>query len=223
MHSLMHIINTFQELVQNLRLGTLLSSPMPLSGGALHKMWAFTTDQGDYVAKQINQYITTKPNFLKAYQCSEEIARTFSQKGIPAVSAIDIDNRFVHPIHDHWFIIYSKVAGKTININDLKKEHAVQIGKIFSSMHKLNIVIKSVDKPHYDQFSNEYWENLIFKTKYEVLKQIIPTIQKWNTAYKNAIPVLNENLVITHRDLHHTNVLWQENKPWIIDWESAVT
>jgi thiamine kinase-like enzyme len=95
------------------------------------------------------------------------------------------------------------------------------MGGIFANMHQLKLSIKGVDEPHYDLFSNDEWENLILQTRFEALKRLIPVIQQWNNTYQKAMPVLNENLVITHRDLHHTNVLWFDDRPRIIDWESA--
>lgn len=211
----------FKVLAQDLKLGYLRESPKQLSGGALHKMWHLVTDQGEYAAKEINQHITTKSSFPQSYESAEEIAGAFAQHGFPAVSAIKMHDHFVHRVQEKWFIVYPKVEGKIIPLNELGTVHAAQIGKIFYKMHNLNLSINGVDKSHYDEFSDEYWENLIKRAEFDVLIQLIPSIKKWNNLYKQAIPVLNDNLRVTHRDLHHTNVLWDKDVPWIIDWESA--
>lgn len=213
--------NIFNSLVDNLKLGHLLRAPEQFRGGALHKTWHLVTDQGEYAAKEINQHIASKISFPQSYECSEEIAMTFSRQGISAVSAIRFHDHFVHKIQEKWFIVYPKVKGKIIPLNELTKAHALQIGKIFSRMHNLNFSINDVDKAHYDKFSDEYWENLINQMKVKDLVDLIPTIKKWNKLYNEAILILDKDLRITHRDLHHINVLWDDNIPWIIDWESA--
>lgn len=42
-----------------------------------------------------------------------------------------------------------------------------------------------------------------------------------NKKSKEALEYANRNLIISHRDLDRKNIMWQEYKPFIIDWEAS--
>ena len=45
---------------------------------------------------------------------------------------------------------------------------------------------------------------------------------RWNEGYVESIPLLNSELIVSHRDPHYGNVIWDGNgKAHLIDWESA--
>jgi thiamine kinase-like enzyme len=211
-----------KKLIKSLSLGNRLLEQKILTGGALHKMWGLKTDQGIYVAKQINPHITTKDTFPQSYELSELVANKFSESNIPAVAAIKIDKQYVQKISSDYFILYPFIDGNFVDAPALNKQHAYIIGAIFAKMHNLNLHVAGIEEPYYNIFSNDHWQQLITASKHEQLNKLIEQIISWNCIYIDGIEELNDKLIITHGDMHYKNVLWDNTgSPHIIDWESA--
>lgn len=212
----------FQLIIQTLGLGNNLVNFEPLHGGALHKMWRLDTDQGQYALKQINEHITEKESFPTTYEISEKISDSFYNSGIQAVSALKFNNHFVHNISGLWCILYPYIHGKVIPIDELNERQLQDVGHIFADLHTLKLNVEGVDTAHYDIFEDSHWTHLIHQAKVTELIELLPKIHDWNKKYSDAIEHLNQNLVVTHRDLHHINVLWDDQlKAHVIDWETA--
>lgn len=94
------------QLCQLFGFGNLLSSPKPVTGGLLHKMWHIQTDTGDYAVKELNPHIMTRNNIVAAYEKSEKIAHAFKDHGIPAVVSILYRNHAVMVLEGKHFIVY---------------------------------------------------------------------------------------------------------------------
>ena len=200
--------------------GKVLESPQILLGGALHQNWKVVTAQGSYVVKEINPTIAIKPDVIKNYEASEIIAHQFAAIGLPAIAAIKISSSFIHSFEKSFYIIYPFAKGHVLPAEKIEKSHAKIVGSIFKTMHisKLNTY---QTLPHYDLFSNAHWTTIIQNSNEPNLIKLLPTILTWNDLYHSAIPKLNETIVISHRDLHYSNILWDDLTPSIIDWESA--
>lgn len=212
----------FFKVVQDLQLGSYVYNTHSLHGGALHKMWFIETDKGQFALKEINPHITQRRSYPKSYEIAEKIASEFHQHGIPAVAAIKINHQFVHQIEDKWFIAYPYLKAKVIENNEITLSQTAKIGKIFADLHLLDLKIEGIDTAHYDVFSDEHWEKHIDCSHLPNLRSLEKILLNWNAKYHAAIESLNTTLVITHRDLHSINVLWDDDKtPYIIDWEAS--
>lgn len=212
----------FKTIAEQFKLGKIIAEAAPLKGGALHHMFKFKTSSGDYAIKHLNPHITEKKNFQKAYELSETIAKQMLQAKIPAVCALSFDGNHVIQIEKDYFIIYPFIEGKLLDGSNLTIEHAQHIGSLYASMHRIELNLLGVDKAHYDYFDDNYWTALVRKTQQPSLNELLPSILHWNQIYATSIPELNKELVITHRDMHSQNVLWNtENHPQIVDWESV--
>jgi Ser/Thr protein kinase RdoA (MazF antagonist) len=211
-----------KTLVEQFKLGEIIGNVTPLNGGALHSMFHLKTASGDYAIKQLNRHITQKESFQKAYELSEIIAELMLNAQIPAVCSLSFDGSHVLQVETDYFIVYPFVAGELVDEKNLTLEHAQRIGTLYNLMHGKKLKLSGVDKAHYDYFDDNYWEELIRKTKNVALSQLLSSIIYWNQAYAMSIPELNKELVITHRDMHCKNVLWDiKGQPHIVDWESA--
>lgn len=213
---------TFQRLMNKLNMGDLKEEPQALKGGALHSMWKITTSTGVFAIKHLNPHITAESDFKQNYELSEKIATGMSSAQIPAVNSLSFNARHVIQQEDDFYIIYPFIIGLILDETKLTSKHLEKIGYLFRLIHQTNLQILEVDRAHYDYFTNEYWSELVSRSVQTKLKKLLPSIIRWNTLYKSTIPELNNELVITHRDMHSQNILWDLNsEPHIIDWESA--
>lgn len=53
------------------------------------------------------------------------------------------------------------------------------------------------------------------------LFEILDNLYEWNAQANVSAQMLSLDIVISHRDLDHKNVLWNQDNPIIIDWEAA--
>ncbi len=199
-----------------------VASIKPLHGGALHRMWFVKTKDNVYAIKEINDYLSKKSTFPDSYERAEAIAFRFSQVGIPAVSALQFDDQYVQCVNDRYYLIYPYIEGKIIPPEQVKISQLPIIGELFARMHGLELTQEDNQEIHYDLFDDTHWERLCDKLKNQSMDKLMPVISKWNKQFKESISELNKKLIMTHRDMHSLNILWDHNEsPYIIDWESA--
>lgn len=211
-----------QPLLDKLRLGELKIQPELLKGGALHTMIKIETSKGTYAIKQLNPHVTAKKHFKQAYEHSEQIANEMAKNAIPAVNALSFNDEYVINIDKEHYIIYPYIAGHLLDEARLTLEHAQCIGEQYSLMHSANIHLAELTEAQYDYFDDLHWVKLIERADHSDLIELLPVILNWNQAWFETIPAIKHESVITHRDMHNQNVLWDNHsKPHIIDWESA--
>jgi Ser/Thr protein kinase RdoA (MazF antagonist) len=211
-----------QTIVEQLKLGEIIGEATPLTGGALHSIFKLKTSSGEFAIKQLNPHITSKEHFQKSYELSETIAERMFKAKIPAVCSLSFEGNHVIQIDKTYFIIYPFIAGRLLDDNHLTLRHAECIGALYASMHQTELQLSEVDTAHYDYFKDNYWEALIRKAQNPSLSELLPFVMDWNQAYLASIPKLKKEFIVTHRDMHSKNVLWNtENQPHIVDWESA--
>ncbi|KTD16939.1 phosphotransferase [Legionella jordanis] len=145
-----------------------------------------------------------------------------AKNDIPAVKALSFNNEYVINVDKDHYIIYPYIDGHLLDESKLTLEHARSIGELYSLIHSANIHHAETDEAQYDYLDDAHWVKLIERSKHSDLMALLPVILDWNQTYFQAIPILKQESVITHRDMHIQNVLWDSHsKPHIIDWESA--
>ncbi|MCP5507650.1 MAG: phosphotransferase [Chlamydiales bacterium] len=211
-----------ESFFDSLQLGTFIAHAERLNGGLLHENWKVTSSEASYVIKKLNPHVMQKEGAFERYEESEKIAASFYQTGLPAVAALNIRSRYVHPWEKNNFILYPFVEGKIIPLGEINLEQAGIIGQIFAKMHALNLKLPLFQaSPYYDIFEDDHWIELINKQENTQLLNLLPVLLNWNDKYRMSIERLNRDTVISHRDLHYSNVLWKGELPHLIDWESA--
>ena len=96
-------------------------------------------------------------------------------------------------------------------------------------MHSLNIIVNGV-VPEEAETSLYEWEKYLQLAKgqgitdkawMEQYEKSLNDIIEWNKQVCEAQEVLVQNQVISHRDLDPKNVMWNNDDPFLIDWEAA--
>jgi len=215
------LINSAQKLCDLLSLGVMASCPTTVIGGLVNKVWHITTDTGAYAVKELRITNITGPQVLAYYETTEKIAEIFATHNIKSVAALLDNGQAVHYIDSAYFIVYPWVNAKNLDKDAISALHASKVAALLAKIHQLNLELPELTAPNWDIHEDSYIAALIEKCK--GLPFTIPSaIFTWNSAYKQAIPRLNEKLVISHGDLDQKNVLWDQNdNPILIDFESA--
>lgn len=163
-----------------------------------------------------------KDGAVEKYEESEKIATLFQQYGVSAVAALCIKSRFVQIWENEYFIVYPFLDGNTLPLDEINLIQATIVGDIFKKMHSLRLTLPlSQATPHYHIFDDAHWIKLIDEYKNPELLQLSNVLLDWNQKYRACIERLDNDILISHRDLHSSNVLWKGNVPYVLDWESA--
>jgi thiamine kinase-like enzyme len=212
----------------SLDLGRPISLPIKVQGGLLHLMWRVDTEKGSYAIKQLSKNINLTVKIRKEYELSEKIAQQFAIHGIPSISGIEKEGKFLVNSDGDTFIIYPWANAKILGKDAVNVFHVVKIGTLLAKMHLLNLSVPEIESPQYDIHSNEEIITLIEKSRKMAspfankLQQSQPMLIKLNDRYQQAITLFRHIFVVSHADLDQKNVLWDKNdNPILIDWESV--
>lgn len=217
----------FEKLCSALKLGEILLPPEAISGGLLHRMFAVETTEGKYAIKALNPQIMARPVALNNYLRSERIA-SIAAKKLHAHPAKTIDGKFIHSLDEQYYLIFDWIDGFSLKSNEINHIHCEIIGSTLADIHKTDFSQIEINDDHHDNLdgetdwnfyldkgikNNSIWENLFH--------QSIEKLFVWSSCAKRASRMLATDKVISHRDLEPKNVMWHQNNPIIIDWESA--
>lgn len=221
-HQLTNLCNVFA-------LGTPLNTPKRVHGGLLHLMWRLNTDEASYAVKQLSSHIDlANEAIIKNYDLTEEIASRFFDLGIPSVSAIKQAGNYLTLVDSTGFLIYPWVDAQPRHHDTVSERQALKIAEILAKMHLINLDVPEIAEPVFDVHSNDSLLTLMQKANscscpfVATLTELQNDITEINTAYQNTIPILKQQVVVSHGDLDPKNVLWNDNdNPILIDWECA--
>jgi thiamine kinase-like enzyme len=202
--------------------------PTKVHGGLLHLMWKLDAKNQSYAIKQLSKDIKLTDKVMRNYELSEQIASYFSRAGIPAISAIEVNGKYLIKLDNTAYLIYPWVEAVPLSHNVISEHHASKIANIVAKMHLINMQVPAMPETEQGAHSNDEILELIKKAAIfncpfaNDLRHHQNAIISANTAYQGAIPILKEETIISHGDLDQKNVLWDKNdNPLLIDWESA--
>lgn len=207
------------KLFNMLKLGEPIEEPRIMTGGQLHHCFWVQTPERSWVLKKLNHCVIEKLGFPSNYEQSEQIAQDFKRQGLNAVCAEEFDHHYVQQCGDNYFLLYPFIQGRVLKARSVTLAHATKAGQIFAQLHKNRL---SEGAMPWEICSREDWQVLLRSSRSIIDDDLAGQIVQWNEQYQRAIPYLNQELVISHRDLHYGNVIWDHNEQaHLIDWESA--
>ena len=216
----------FEKLCNILKLGEIVGIPKAISGGLLHRMYAIETTQGKYAIKALNPQIMLRPAAMQHFISSEKIVN-IAANNIPALPAKRFNGTFMEEVDNQFYLVFDWVNGKSLKPKEINIVHCEKIGAILADIHMTDFsgigLINDwsdngqlIDWNFYlqkGQENNALWVNLLMEN--------IDKLYHWNAQANKSTKQLAVDMVISHRDLDSKNVMWNEDQPIVIDWESA--
>lgn len=216
----------FEKLCKFLNLGELLSTPQPLTGGHMHRMYSIQTTSGKFAVKALNPQIMIRPSAMQNYINSERIAN-FAAKNIPAAPAKIFDSVFMPEIEGQFYLVFDWIEGICLMTDKITLKHCEKIGYILAGLHQTDFSsLGLIDNYSSDEVLTD-WNHYMQKGMeanaewFELLKENIDNLYQWNNQLIHSAKQLASDTVISHMDLEPKNVMWRENSPVIIDWEAS--
>lgn len=111
--------------------------PQRVYGGLLHKMWYLKCNGSQFAVKQLNSSIQLTEEVKSQYELTEQIAFQFSQRTIPAVHALKLENNYLILSEDEAFLVYPWITAKALDKDAIWGSDPIRVkiyGLIFSIM-----------------------------------------------------------------------------------------
>ncbi|WP_339293223.1 phosphotransferase [Paenibacillus sp. FSL W8-0187] len=216
----------FEKLCKILELGELIKAPEAIAGGHLHRMFAVETSKGKYAVKALNPQIMARPTALNNYIKSERIV-SITSNHIPAQPAKIYNGAFLQNIDNQFYIIFDWIEGHTLKSHEISKANCKRIGSILAEIHKTDFSQIGNTNESYNEIQQIDWNFYLNKGRgmhsvwVNLLSDNIELLFLWNNKAKRSSKMLAAESVFSHRDLEPKNVMWKQDNPRIIDWESA--
>lgn len=216
------------KLVQSLGLGGLQKEPTEVKGGLLHKMYRVTTSKGEYAVKVLNSEIMKRPVALRNTINSEKIAAAFREI-VPVVASMEVQGKQIHELDRSFYMVFPWVEGRSVIPGEISEKHCEAMGDCLGKMHRADLKLAGI-APEQEQTTQFAWDAYLQLAKeqekqaagwFVQYEKAVSDIKAWNQAACDAGETLAQTQVISHRDLDPKNVMWNGEKPLIIDWEAA--
>lgn len=215
-----------EKLCEAMKLGELSSEPKVTTGGLLHKMYAIETTKGRFAVKALNPQIMSRENVMKNKVNSEKIANLLAER-IPALFAIKINECVVQCVDAQYYMIFPWVEGVSLGADEINKEHCNIIGEILGKIHTTDFSKLRINKGKSVEGQIINWNYYLQQGQKKNLSWVncindnIEDLCLWNEQAIESDKILSMDTILSHRDLDSKNVLWNNGKTIIIDWESA--
>lgn len=213
-------IKSLQNFFNKNLLGEITHPLKRIHGGFSHLIWKAKTNTGLYAIKQLSKNTRDTKSL---YNQKEQIVKIFKKKGLSTVSCISIDNHYLFNIDGENILIYPWVYGYCLEKPDLSNIHGLKISSLIFKIHKINLNGDHTDIKSYSKIPIEKLQSSLrtFMGNHPNIKIPEKLLTDISSRYNYSINILSKNLLISHSDMHHKNIVWdQNNMPIAIDWET---
>ncbi len=197
-------------------LGEPLGDLKKIRGGFLHQIWQIATTTGQYCIKKLN--LNPTPENLQHIQQYHAITQAFQAKGVYALPANTINNQAYCQINEDVYLVFPWIQGHVLTPATTTSYYANKMAQVLAQLHTANITAEITHAAAWD-LKPLAWQAL-GATAPQIAARL-PQILNWQQLYDEHRDAFTENLIISHRDLYSQNVIWQEARAVIIDWEGA--
>ena len=223
----MNINSKIERFIQNNDLGSVIKNINKITGGLSHRMYKVETDKGIYAVKELNSGVMKREKAYSNFVFSEKVTDIAKENGIFAIGAIKLKNDIIIKIDGSYFMVFEWLEGQILKSEEITDKHCEIIGKILAKIH--NIDFSKIEDNERKNIDTEYfdWNRYVpfaeeqNKPYLKELKENIELLYELNKNSVNAIQYSKNNLVISHTDLDRKNVMWQDDKAFVIDWEAS--
>jgi len=216
----------FEKLCNTLNLGEVIKAPEAISGGLLHRMFSLETSKGKYAIKALNPQIMSRTTALSNFVRSERIANTIANR-LSAQPAKIIAGKSVQNIDNQFYLVFDWIDGCCLKSHEINIGHCEQMGAVLAEIHKIDFSTIENNSPQYISTEETDWNFYLNKGEVlnsdwvNLLRKNIKHLFNWSDKAKRSSGMLGAEKVISHRDLEPKNVMWFQELPVLIDWESA--
>ena len=205
-----------RELVTAFGLGELTREPVVAAAGwgGHNHVWRVDTRAGAFALKEARRPVGE--DILSAI----EIERAAVAAGIPAPSPIAAsDGRWVIADGSTWYRCHEWVGGKTKRNEDATPAEAAAMGSLVARLHGLALPATRAEPV--GRFGAAHWSELAERGRAKRWAVLVRAHLPEMLAVEAAAPEARGGRVGSHRDLNAHNVLFDDDRLVLIDWDAA--
>lgn len=216
-----------EKLIKKFDLGSQIIKVTQIHGGLSNRMYRVETDQAEYAIKKLNKTLMQNKAEFERIVFAEKVAKIAEENGISVVRALEFENKIIYKIDGDYYMIFNWNYGSHIQPEDVTDEICNIIGELLAKIHNLDFSKIEAEKSKEMQIRTIDWNYLVKIAKeqnkyyYNDLVENIEILYEINKKTNEALEYARNNLIISHRDLIKKNILWNNNIPTVIDWESS--
>lgn len=212
----------FETICAQLRLGELLSPPVPLSGGFLHRMYGIDTQRGKFAVKLLNPEIMARKEAPENFRTAEALELRLEQAGLPILPALTFHGRKMQQAEGRFYYLFDWFDGKALEGDEITDLHCGEIGKSLASIHRIDRRAAPCPREKLEIPWEDYCREAEQKSP-EIFRELscrLALLIRLQERGNRALPSLPGETSVCHNDLDPKNVLWQGAAHRIIDLES---
>ena len=210
-------------------LGAPREKPSRVAGGFHHCMWRLETQGGCFAVKQLADDMDMNDAATVAQiNATEVTACEFSRHEVPALHSLHVDRQHLHLLDGIGYLVYPWTNASACHRNGIKERHAITVAQMLAHMHRSDIDVPELgDVPAFPVTAERVIDLVQLarqrNVRYsDILEDRLEDLLRIVALHGPALQRLEEHQVISHGDLDHKNILWDEaGEPLVIDWESA--
>ncbi|WP_026389708.1 aminoglycoside phosphotransferase family protein [[Acholeplasma] multilocale] len=196
-----------------------------LSGGLLHEVLLLETNDQSKVLKLLNQEIMQRDGVFVNFQKADYLEEILVENNISLVPSLKFNSKKMQEIDGRYYYLYEYINGTYKQSKDLNENDVEKIAKILANIHSIKVndnaeftSEKNIPKYQWGKYIDVIKEkNNDLYLKYISIIEYLSKVENEIAAASLDIPEIN---TICHNDLHVKNVLWENDKPLIIDLET---
>ena len=217
------------QLSRLFELGAFRGTISPVHGGFHHSMWRLETQSGCFAVKQLADDMDMNDAATVAQiNATEVTACEFSRHGIPALFSLHVERQHLQLLDAVGYLVYPWTSARACHRNGIEERHAVVVASTLAHMHHSDITVPELqDVPSFPVTAERVTDLVQLARQRNVryshiLEDRLEDILQIVALHAPALERLAGHQVISHGDLDHKNILWDESgEPILIDWESA--
>ena len=215
-----------EKLVRKFDLGSKIIKATQIHGGLSNRMYRVETDKAEYAIKKLNKTLMQNKTEFERITFAEKVSKIAEENGVFVERALEFEDKIIHEIDEDYYMIFNWNYGSHLQPEDVTDEICNTIGELLAKIHNLDFSKIEAEKSKETETRIIDWQHYANVAKnqnkyyYKDLVENIEILYEINKKTNEALEYAKNNLIISHRDLIKKNILWNNNIPTVIDWES---
>lgn len=179
----------------------------------------------NYVIKVYNKdTINSEEKRLKREQ-KDIVSIEAKRNNINTITPMKINGKYIHKEGNTYFSFYPYTNYKSVEPKDINDAKIINLTNQIKKMHKIDFMSPIEDKKLDKQILNLDRYLVIYEKTNKDLFDIVTKNRQMLEILSNFINTSLDNLktknVICHNDLKPANILWNNDIPYLVDWDAC--